>query len=206
MADKQIFREITTRWGETDSTIDAGEETVSFQRDLERAKGLFQAMIRPAAEGGLGLQFDSLQQNPLRNVVGVYRDRQANCVEFVAFYLLAADSAGIPAQAGTNTSGELWAEQSRLDFLSYYYMSRGVSANRVDDVRLAHRMNPNNYFILYNLAAFAFRAGESAASRGDVSTARQRYEEARRYVTASIANYPNYQPVREGLLRVSGML
>jgi tetratricopeptide (TPR) repeat protein len=109
-------------------------------------------------------------------------------------------------KAGANASGELWARMSRLDFLSYYYMTRGVRESRWDDVRLAYRMNPGNYFVLYNMAAFAFREGEARAAQKQANKAKTMYDDALSYLTSSIASYPNYQPAHDGLQQVQQRL
>lgn len=74
-----------------------GFRQCDFDYVAAKARLLFEAMIRPVSLGGLGLRFDTQETGPLRDVVGVYRDRIANCEEFVVLFLMAADLCGIPA-------------------------------------------------------------------------------------------------------------
>lgn len=101
--------------GSTISRIDGGllregYRVRNFEYTLEKARRLFAAMIAPAADGGLGLRFDDVEEGPARNPIGVYRDRTANCVEFTVLFLMAADMAGIPVvpmELFQNGSGDL---------------------------------------------------------------------------------------------------
>lgn len=63
----------------------------------QNPKSLFEAMIAPTTQGGLGLSFEEDGKGPGRSPLEVFRDRKANCVEFVSLYLAAADLLEIPA-------------------------------------------------------------------------------------------------------------
>ncbi len=76
-----------------------GESLRSWILKFEKTQPLFAAMIAPADQGGLGIVFDEEESGPARGVMDVYRDRKANCIEFVAFFLMAADLLGLPAVA-----------------------------------------------------------------------------------------------------------
>lgn len=68
--------------------------TVPQQQVL--AQRIFLCMTESPSRGGLGLQFDS-EGSGTRTLADTYRDRRANCLEFVNFYLVAARIAGIEA-------------------------------------------------------------------------------------------------------------
>jgi tetratricopeptide (TPR) repeat protein len=74
-----------------------GETLRNWILSFHSAEELFAGMLAPPDKGGLGISFDDEESGPARGPMEVYRDRKANCIEFVGFFLMAADLLGIPA-------------------------------------------------------------------------------------------------------------
>lgn len=63
--------------------------------EMERARQFYHWMTTPVEQAGLGIRFDAADASQPRTNSDVYRDRQATCIEFVNFYLMLADRAGL---------------------------------------------------------------------------------------------------------------
>src|SRR5262249_44133524 len=74
-----------------------GLTVCDFSQKIQLAKRLFESLVRPIDQGGMGMQFDFQGEAPERDITAILRDRKAACSEFVFLFLFVADLSGIPA-------------------------------------------------------------------------------------------------------------
>lgn len=199
-----------------------GFRQCGFDYAAAKAGRLFEAMIRPVSRGGLGLRFDTEEKGPLRDAVGVYRDRIANCEEFVVLYLMAADLCGIPAvpmELFQNASGnpqlhlrigiqnpqtgdvELVADLADNSFGRPSESEVSITLTRLEMLAYYYNLRgvrEQNPFRAESYVDFAYRLNPDnyliLHNRAYYRAQRGALREARALLLQSIANYPHYQP------------